>query len=113
MNTSSYRMATRRVPVIQLFNDRLANAVNAQRRGKQAYLTPGLPALRELFEQLDEDIDDYIDIVAEQPYRPGSITLSTKRFVTTWSHYLRTRQMARSRVIMALASFPNSPRFAN
>ena len=77
--------------LIKLCNDRLADAVDLQLQCKHAYWNttdPSLLQLRELFDKLNESVEDYIDGIAERAVQIGGIANSTERVVATWSHVL-------------------------
>ena len=105
--------APSQVPIIQLYNDRLATAVDLQRQGQPANWNVGtlnFIGLYELFHELNEDVEDYLDLFAE---RALPVTSSTQRVVTTWSHFLAATRMAQSRALMSLVPAPRSLRFLN
>ena len=77
--------------LIKLCNDRLADAVDLQLQCKHAYwntIDPDLAALRELFDELNESVEDYVDRIAERAVELGGVANSTERVVATWSHVL-------------------------
>ena len=103
----------KRSPTIQLYNDRLSRAVDLRRQCKAGEWTlndPTASALYELFEQLHEDVEDYIDLFARETVQPGN---PTKRIVSTWSHFLKTARVARSRMNMSMVAVPYSGRLPN
>jgi len=80
-----------RSALIKLCNDRLADAVDLQLQCKHAYWNttdPSLKALRELFDELNESFECYIDRIAERAVELGGVADSTERVEATWSHVL-------------------------
>ena len=92
MSTATERFPERdRSALIKLCNDRLADAVDLQLQCKHAYwntIDPDLAALRELFDELNESVEDYVDRIAERAVELGGVANSTERVVETWSHVL-------------------------
>ena len=77
--------------LIKLCNDRLADAVDLQLQCKHAYWNttdPNLLTLRELFNELNDSIEDYEDRIAERAVEIGGVANSTDRVEATWSHVL-------------------------
>lgn len=77
--------------LIKLGNDRLADAVDLQLQCKHAFWNttdPDLAELRELFDELNESVEDYADQIAERVVELGGVANSTDRVVATWSHVL-------------------------
>ena len=77
--------------LIKVCNDRLADAVDLQLQCKHAYWNttdPSLKALRELFDELNESLEDYIDQIAERAVTLGGVADSTERVEASWSHML-------------------------
>ena len=80
-----------RSALIKLCNDRLADAVDLQLQCKHAYWNttdPSLKALRELFDELNDSLECYIDRIAERAVELGGVADSTERVETTWSRML-------------------------
>jgi starvation-inducible DNA-binding protein len=80
-----------RSALIKLCNDRLADAVDLQLQCKHAYWNttdPDLATLRELFDELNESVEDYSDRIAGRTVEIGGVADSTERVVATWSHVL-------------------------
>jgi len=104
-----------RVPVIQLYNERLANSLRMQRQGKTAkwiFKDATSVALDELFDQLSEDVEDYLDLFADRAVNLGRM-YSTRSVVSTWSHFLRTTRLTQSRVMMSMIAVSHPMRLAN
>ena len=101
-----------RSALIKLCNDRLADAVDLQLQCKHAYWNttdPGLARQRELFDELNESLECYIDRIAERAVELGGVANSTERIEITWSHVLCSpdavcRNHAQT-IATALASF--------
>jgi starvation-inducible DNA-binding protein len=77
--------------LIKLCNDRLADAVDLQLQCKHAFWNttdPDLAELRELFDELNESVENYADRIAERVVGLGGVANSTERVVATWSHVL-------------------------
>lgn len=75
--------------LIQLCNACLAEAVDLQLHCKHAHWNvkgPNFIALHQLFDQVNESAEDYIDSIAELAVQLGGIANSTAHVVTTWAH---------------------------
>src|SRR5438093_1772331 len=73
-----------RSKVIALCNDRLADAIDLQTQCKYAHWNvkgPGFIALHELFDKINEDVEDYVDLVAERAVQLGGNADGTARMV--------------------------------
>lgn len=71
-----------RAKVIELCNGRLADAIDLQTQCKQAHWNvkgPNFIALHELFDKINEDVEDYVDLVAERAVQLGGIAEGTAR----------------------------------
>ena len=92
LSATGDKLSTRdRAVLIKLCNDRLAEAVDLQLQCKHAYWNtrdPNLISLRNLFDQVNEAIEDYIDRIAERSVEIGGIANSTEYAVATWSNLL-------------------------
>jgi starvation-inducible DNA-binding protein len=80
---------TKRMQLIQLCNACLAEAVDLQLHCKHAHWNvkgPNFIALHQLFDQVNESVEDYIDLIAERAVQLGGIANSTAHVVTTWAH---------------------------
>jgi len=80
---------TRRVQLIELCNACLADAVDLQLHCKHAHWNvkgPNFIALHQLFDQVNENVEDYIDLIAERAVQLGGIANSTAHVVATWAH---------------------------
>jgi starvation-inducible DNA-binding protein len=75
--------ATRR-KMIDLCNARLADAIDLQTQTKQAHWNvkgPHFIALHELFDKVNEDVEDYVDLIAERAVQLGGEVEGTARSV--------------------------------
>jgi starvation-inducible DNA-binding protein len=74
-----------RVKVVELLNTRLADAIDLQTQIKQAHWNvkgPNFIALHELFDKINEDVEDYVDDIAERSVQLGGVAEGTARMVT-------------------------------
>jgi starvation-inducible DNA-binding protein len=72
----------RRVELNALMNQRLADAVDLQMQMKQAHWNvkgPNFIGLHELFDQIDEAVESYVDLIAERIVQLGGIAEGTVR----------------------------------
>jgi starvation-inducible DNA-binding protein len=68
--------------VIELLNARLADAIDLQTQTKQAHWNvkgPNFIALHELFDKINEDVEDYVDDIAERAVQLGGVADGTAR----------------------------------
>ena len=75
--------ATRR-QMIDLCNARLADAIDLQTQTKQAHWNvkgPHFIALHELFDKVNADVEDYVDLIAERAVQLGGAVEGTARSV--------------------------------
>jgi starvation-inducible DNA-binding protein len=73
---------SRRSALIGLMNQRLADAVDLQTQMKQAHWNvkgPHFIGLHELFDQIDEAVESYVDLIAERIVQLGGIAEGTAR----------------------------------
>ncbi len=73
-----------RTKLVQLLNARLADAIDLQTQMKQAHWNvkgPNFIALHELFDKINEDVEDYVDLIAERAVQLGGIALGTARSI--------------------------------
>jgi starvation-inducible DNA-binding protein len=71
-----------RIKAVELLNARLADAVDLQTQIKQAHWNlkgPQFIALHELFDKINEDVEDYVDDIAERAVQLGGIAEGTAR----------------------------------
>lgn len=72
----------RRMEINALLNQRLADAVDLQMQMKQAHWNvkgPHFIGLHELFDQIDEAVESYVDLIAERIVQLGGIAEGTVR----------------------------------
>lgn len=72
----------RRLELNALLNQRLADAVDLQMQMKQAHWNvkgPHFIGLHELFDQIDEAVESYVDLIAERIVQLGGIAEGTVR----------------------------------
>ena len=77
-----------RVKVIELLNARLADAIDLQTQTKQAHWNvKGLNfiALHEMFDGINEEVEDYVDDIAERAVQLGGAAEGTSRLVANRS----------------------------
>src|SRR5207245_4816899 len=75
---------TIRGKAIELLNARLADAIDLQTQTKQAHWNvkgPHFIALHELFDKVNEDVEDYVDLIAERAVQLGGAVEGTARSV--------------------------------
>ena len=75
---------TTRVKVIELLNARLADCIDLQTQTKQAHWNvkgPTFIALHELFDKINEEVEDYVDDIAERAVQLGGVAEGTARLV--------------------------------
>src|SRR5260370_40806646 len=71
-----------RVKAIELLNARLADAIDLQTQTKHAHWNvkgPNFIALHELFDKINEDVEDYVDDLAERAVQLGGGAEGTAR----------------------------------
>jgi starvation-inducible DNA-binding protein len=69
-----------RIEVITLLNQRLADCIDLQSQCKQAHWNvkgPQFIALHKLFDEINEDVEDYVDLLAERIVQLGGIAEGT------------------------------------
>jgi starvation-inducible DNA-binding protein len=105
--------STRR-QMVDLCNARLADAIDLQTQTKQAHWNvkgPHFIALHELFDKVNEDVEDYVDLMAERSIQLGGAVQGTVRSVakrSTLAEYPLTTGSGRQHVealSSALAAF--------
>ena len=110
-----------RVKAVELLNARLADCIDLQTQTKQAHWNvkgPNFIALHELFDQINEDVEDYVDDIAERAVQLGGIAEGTARMVarrSTLAEYPAMAVDGRSHVealSLALGAFGKSARKA-
>jgi starvation-inducible DNA-binding protein len=77
-----------RVNAIGLLNQRLADCIDLQTQCKQAHWNvkgPSFIALHKLFDEINEEVEDYVDLLAERVVQLGGIAEGTARTVASRS----------------------------
>lgn len=77
-----------RAAVIELLNARLADCIDLQTQTKQAHWNikgPNFIALHELFDKINEEVEDYVDDIAERVVQLGGVATGTARMVAARS----------------------------
>lgn len=78
-----------RSKVVDLCNARLADSIDLQTQCKQAHWNvkgPDFIALHELFDKVNEDVEEYVDLVAERVVQLGGVAEGTARTVAKRSN---------------------------
>lgn len=110
-----------RTKAIVLLNARLADAIDLATQIKQAHWNvkgPNFIALHELFDKISEDLEDYVDDIAERAVQLGGVAEGTARMAAQRSsldEYPRNTVDGRSHVdalSSVLAVFGKSARLA-
>ena len=73
-----------RVKAIELLNARLADCKDLETQTKQAHWNvkgPNFIGLHELFDKINEDVEDYVDEIAERAVQLGGVAEGTARVV--------------------------------
>ena len=100
--------------VIDLLNERLADAIDLQTQAKQAHWNvkgPQFIALHKLFDEITEAVEEYVDLLAERVVQLGGIAEGTVRTVAERSelpeypHTISTGEEHVWALSNALASF--------
>jgi starvation-inducible DNA-binding protein len=108
-----------RVKVVELLNARLADCIDLQTQTKQAHWNvkgPTFIALHELFDKINEEVEDYVDDIAERAVQLGGVAEGTARTVakrSSLSEYPANAVDGRSHVealSSALAAFGTTAR---
>jgi starvation-inducible DNA-binding protein len=71
-----------RVKAVELLNARLADCIDLQTQCKQAHWNvkgPNFIALHELFDKINEEVEDYVDDIAERSVQLGGVAEGTAR----------------------------------
>jgi starvation-inducible DNA-binding protein len=76
--------ADSRAQAVVLLNQHLADCIDLQTQCKQAHWNvkgPTFIALHKLFDEINEDVEDYIDLIAERIVQLGGVAEGTARVV--------------------------------
>ena len=120
-NTKNDLPETTRVKVIELLDTRLADCIDLQTQIKHAHWNvkgPNFIALHELFDKINEEVEDYVDEIAERAVQLGGVAHGTARTVakrTSLPEYPANAVDGRSHVealSSALSAFGKSARKA-
>jgi starvation-inducible DNA-binding protein len=74
--------ASTRAEVAELLNQRLADCIDLQTQCKQAHWNvkgPSFIALHKLFDEVNEDVEEYVDLLAERVVQLGGVAEGTAR----------------------------------
>ena len=77
-----------RIEVAGLLNQRLADCIDLQTQCKQAHWNvkgPTFIALHKLFDEINEDVEEYVDLIAERIVQLGGVAEGTARIVANRS----------------------------
>jgi starvation-inducible DNA-binding protein len=77
-----------RTKIVKLLNERLADSIDLQTQLKQAHWNvkgPNFIALHELFDKINEEVEDYVDDLAERVVQLGGTAIGTARAVAKQS----------------------------
>src|SRR5436305_4242498 len=84
LKTTNDLPETTRVKAAELLNARLADCIDLQTQTKQAHWNvkgPHFIGLHELFDKINEDVEDYVDGIAERAVQLGGVAEGTARAV--------------------------------
>ena len=107
--------------VIDVLNARLADAIDLQTQCKQAHWNvkgPTFIALHKLFDEVNDDVEEYVDLIAERAVQLGGVAEGTARSIvkrTTLAEYGARGSDARDHVqalATALSTFGKAVRAA-
>jgi starvation-inducible DNA-binding protein len=73
-----------RIKMVELLNARLADSIDLQTQAKQAHWNvkgPHFIGLHELFDKVNEAVEDYVDDIAERAVQLGGVAEGTARMV--------------------------------
>lgn len=110
-----------RLACIELLNARLADAIDLQSQTKQAHWNvkgPNFIGLHELFDKINEEVENYVDDIAERAVQLGGVAEGTARMAakrSSLAEYSASAVDGRSHVealSSALAAFGKSARNA-
>jgi starvation-inducible DNA-binding protein len=86
--TKNELSASARAQVCELLNHRLADCIDLQTQCKQAHWNvkgPTFIALHKLFDDVNEDVEEYVDLLAERIVQLGGVAEGTARQVASRS----------------------------
>lgn len=73
-----------RTKMVSILNARLADSIDLQTQSKQAHWNvkgPDFIALHELFDKVNEDVEEYVDLLAERAVQLGGVAEGTLQSV--------------------------------
>src|SRR4029078_6554050 len=73
-----------RVQAVELLSQRLADCIDLQSQCKQAHWSvkgQNFIALHKLFDEINESVEDYVDLIAERIVQLGGVAEGTARVV--------------------------------
>ena len=109
-----------REQLVALLNSRLSTAIDLQLQAKHAHWNvkgPNFIALHELFDKVNEAVEEYVDTIAERAVQLGGVAMGTARMVARSSslaeypHAVEGREHVEA-LSNALAAFGKSARAA-
>jgi starvation-inducible DNA-binding protein len=77
-----------RTKAVELLNARLADCKDLQTQTKQAHWNvkgPNFIALHKLFDEINNDVEEYVDEIAERAVQLGGVAMGTARMVAKHS----------------------------
>src|SRR3954451_18532639 len=77
-----------RTKLVELLNARLADAIDLQTQMKQAHWNvkgPSFYQLHKLFDEINSDVEEYVDDLAERAVQLGGTALGTARSIAARS----------------------------
>jgi starvation-inducible DNA-binding protein len=77
-----------RIQVTELLNQRLADCIDLQTQCKQAHWNvkgPSFIGLHKLFDEINNDVEEYVDLLAERIVQLGAVAEGTARMVASRS----------------------------
>ena len=77
--------ANTRARIAELLNARLADSIDLQTQCKQAHWNvkgPSFIALHKLFDEVNEDVEEYVDLLAERIVQLGGVARGTARMAS-------------------------------
>lgn len=80
-----------RLSVVDLLNQRLADCIDLQTQCKQAHWNvkgPTFIALHKLFDEINEAVEEYVDLIAERIVQLGGVAEGTARVVAARSNLI-------------------------
>jgi starvation-inducible DNA-binding protein len=109
-----------RAQISELLNQRLADCIDLQTQCKQAHWNvkgPSFIALHKLFDEINEDVEEYVDLLAERVVQLGGVAQGTARVVASRSRLEEYPDLTKAQehvdaLSSALAAFGRGTRVA-